>query len=331
MKKGYIFLFVILLIPFNVYALTGSISINCGSNSVKKGDTVTCNVTGNSDESVTGVSAKVAINGNASVVNFVRDTSLWDDTQGSLKNDGVTFFTITSSDGYSGNFNVGTLSLKIADDAQPGNITISLNSLDFVNIDGDDIINGISSNSVTLNVAEPVSNNSGDTNNNAPANDTNNGTSNNSSENATNKAANFPSATLKEDSKLYLTELNVEGYQLDFNKDRLDYLLEIGDETSLNITPVLNDDTLGSYSIDGNSDLTDGSVISIILKPNDDSEEVKYTITISKKNNAVTNELATASSDNDNSMVRIVFFIIIGLLVIVNIARIISNKKKNNV
>lgn len=329
MKKGYIFLFVILLIPFNVYALTGSVSINCGSNTVKKSDTVTCSVTGNSDEAVTGVSAKVSINGNASVSSFTRDTSLWDDTQGSLKNDGVTFFTITSGNGYTGNFNVGTLSLKIADDAQAGNITISLNNLDFVNVDGDDIVNGITSNSVTLNVTEPSSNNgSTDTSNNVTSNNTDNSSSNNSSDN---KAANFPSATLKEDSKLYLTELNVEGYQLNFNKDRLDYLLEIGDETSLNITPVLNDDTLGTYSIDGNSDLADGSVISINLKPNDDGEEVKYTITISKKNNVVTNDLTTTSSNNDNGMVRIVFFVIIGLLVIINIARIISSKKKNNV
>lgn len=316
MKKGYILLFVMLLLPISVHALTGSVSINCGSNTVKKGDTVSCSVTATSDEEVTGVSAKVVINGSASVQNFTRDTSLWDDTQGSLKNDGVTFFTITSGGGYSGNFNVGTLTLKIADDAAPGSVNVSLTSLGFVDSLDEDITTGITANSVALTIEESSSGDSVPPASSEPSN------------NPTTVKPSEEQRKLKEDSKLYLTELQVEGYDLGFDKDILDYVLEIGDEDYLNITPVLNDDTIGSFVVDGNSELVDGSVISIILTPNDEGEEVRYTITISK---TTPDDVITTGDNKDNKMTTIIFASIIGLLAIINIVRILLNKKKKDV
>ena len=325
MKKGYIFLFVILLLPFNVYALTGSVSINCGSNTVKKGDTVACNVVGTSDTAIYGISTKVNISSGAVLEKFDSVGGVWQ--MAGVKNDGVTIYGVTKSDGVSGNFDFGTITMTISNDVQPGNITISLSDFDFVikkeNGQTDDAYEGINGNTATLTVIAESSNNNNSSDNSS--------TNDNSDTKTVEEKTAFFGATLKEDSKLYLTELNIDGYNLNFTKEKLNYLLEIDNEDSLNITPVLNDDSAGSYSIDGNSNLVDGSIISITLKPNDDGEEVKYTITISKQNNYISTTSTTGSSNNKSNLSTIIFGIIIGVLVIINIARILLNKKKKNI
>lgn len=322
MKKGYLLLFVILLLPFNVYALTGSLSINCGSSTVKKGDTVTCSVSGTTDTLIYGVSTVIGISGNASLTKFDAAGDAWE--LSGIKNDGVTIYGITEQTGVNGNFDFGTLNLAIASDAQPGDVTISFSNNIFVvrNEDKDvNVTEGITSSGITINIVA-------DTNNNNDNNNASSSSSNNEEKKPENRAA-FFSTMLKEDSKFYLTELNVEGYDLEFTKDKINYLLKIDDEESLNITPVLNDESLGSYSIDGNSNLTDGSLISIVLTPNDGSEEVKYTITISKEVNNTSDVVML--NDNNKKISTIIFGIIIGALIIINVARIILNKKKNKI
>lgn len=321
MKKGYIFLFVILFIPFSVKALTGSININCGSNTVKKGDTVTCSVTGTSDEVVTAFEADLMISGNASGVSFTSTYDKWEKC--SLTDDKTSVGCYANASDISGNFNFGNLVLKIADDASGsinvGFSNVSLSDSNFHTFD----VSGVSINGATLNIASSEETTT-------PAAETPSETEEKKEEKTTEAKAAFFAATLDTNSKLYLTELNVDGYNLDFSKDKLNYLLSIGEEDSLVITPVLNDESLGSYSIDGNSNLADGSLITITLTPNDGGSEVKYTITISKESNNTLVDTVTTGNSNNKKLSTIIFGIIIGSLVIINIARMLLNKKKNS-
>ena len=321
-KKGYVFLFVMLLLfPLSVRALSGSVSINCGSSSVKPGDTVTCTISANTDEVVTAFEANLSIAGNASPISFVSAYDKWEKC--SLTDDKVSVGCATGYVDISGSFDVGTLNLKVADDAS-GNIVIGLSNLSLpdTNFHGVDT-SGVSINAATLTVETETASggNEGTTTDNG-----NTTTTDNSDKNKSRGSAIFSSAKLEENSKLYLVELNIEGYELDFNKDDLDYELTIGDEDSLNITPVLNDDSIGSYKIVGNFGLSDESKIYIVLTTNDESEKVVYSIAISKRSD---NETIDASTTDNNNVVKIIFGVLIGLLLIINVVRILMNKKKN--
>ena len=154
MKKIKILIFTLLMFafPLTANALSGTFNISCGNDTVTAGSTVQCDVTATSDGIITGLSSKVAIDGAATVSGFDRDTSLWMDTEGSLKNDGVTFFTSASGNGSSGNFNIGTLSLKIADDAEPGDITVSLTNIQVCDENDNDYTTGFTGGSATITV-----------------------------------------------------------------------------------------------------------------------------------------------------------------------------------
>ena len=100
--------------------------------------------------------------------------------------------------------------------------------------------------------------------------------------------------------------IEVIGYNLNFNKNKKDYTLVIGNETSLDFQ--INRDA-DKYLIAGNRDLKNGSVITITVN---DIEKQTYIITIKRKRKAA-----------------IYLIGIIGLLVLANLIRIIvKNKKK---
>ena len=100
--------------------------------------------------------------------------------------------------------------------------------------------------------------------------------------------------------------ITVSGYELNFDPDKKDYTLEIGNESSLSIN--VNRDTK-KYKIEGNRDLQNGSLITITVLSDDGDK--KYVISISKKGNYT------------------MYFIgAIGLLLVINIIRIIIRGKK---
>ena len=102
--------------------------------------------------------------------------------------------------------------------------------------------------------------------------------------------------------------LNIEvvGYELGFNKDVLEYTLKIGNEEKLSFN--INIDSK-KYSIKGNENLKNGSVITITVN---DEKKVTYIINIKKKENYT-----------------IYFIGIISVLLFLNIIRmIVKNKKK---
>ena len=101
-------------------------------------------------------------------------------------------------------------------------------------------------------------------------------------------------------------EINVEGYDLNFDENIYSYTLKIKNEKSLKITSNVKD-----ISIKGNDKLENGSLITITVF-NDDGSKT-YNIKIEKSKSYV-----------------YIFISVISLLLVINIIRIVLKKKKNN-
>ena len=84
-----------------------------------------------------------------------------------------------------------------------------------------------------------------------------------------------------EDINTYLSSIIIDGYRLDFNKVVLNYNLEIGNETSLQIRCTPEDEN-AKVEIEGNNDLKNKSVIKIKVSTEDGNQKV-YSITVIKK------------------------------------------------
>ena len=92
MKKvfGYLILLMIMILPLQAKALTGSIKISCDKENYALSETATCKVTGTSQEGVYSISANIGnMKGNFNV-EFKTDSSLW---QGSGENGEIKLYT----------------------------------------------------------------------------------------------------------------------------------------------------------------------------------------------------------------------------------------------
>ena len=107
----------------------------------------------------------------------------------------------------------------------------------------------------------------------------------------------------KEEEDLAIT---IDGYDINFNKDIKEYTLTINDESSLKIN-VNRDSKL--YKIAGNRDLQNGSIITVTIT--EDKKDITYIINIKKKTSYM-----------------MYFAGVIGLLIVINLIRIVVNNKK---
>lgn len=85
------------------------------------------------------------------------------------------------------------------------------------------------------------------------------------------------------DSDNYLKKLEIENYDISFNKDTLNYTIKIGSESSLNINCILSSDK-ATYVIEGNNNLKNNSVVKIIVTA-ENNETRTYNIHIEKQTN----------------------------------------------
>lgn len=85
------------------------------------------------------------------------------------------------------------------------------------------------------------------------------------------------------DDNNYLKKLEVENYDISFNKDTLNYTIKIGSESSLNINCILSSDK-ATYVIEGNNNLKNNSVVKIIVTA-ENNETRTYNIHIEKQTN----------------------------------------------
>lgn len=111
-----------------------------------------------------------------------------------------------------------------------------------------------------------------------------------------------------------LKRLTIEGYEIDFDKDRFDYEITIEDETSLNI----DFETLSSVSktvFEGNENLNSAkNIITIKVITSDNKYENNYTITVNKAK-AVFNNLNNVKSKSNYNWIYIFIIIIVNVLI----------------
>lgn len=166
-KISYLIIFTLIVImPINIKALTGSISIKCDKESYSINETATCKVTGTSDEEVKSVAAKVSSE-NLNV-SFVTD-SIW---QGTGDDGNIQLY---SDKGQTGTFNIGTLKISVKDSSYgvvSGIVTLS-------NVKYSDVAVGESQIQVSFVNGSNNSNTDNNSNNNSSNNNYNNGNSGN--------------------------------------------------------------------------------------------------------------------------------------------------------
>lgn len=306
-KKIYLWILPLLVIPIvRVYADT--VSLNCPKE-IEANSEFSCQLSGYTDKGVTSLDIRVITSGDIKYLGFTKD-SYWG---GDGENGRIALY---GADILYNNFNIGIIKFK---NTGGSNNNISLSNISFY--DGND--EKVAVDDISLNVGIKEINNSGGTTNNG-SNNTGNDNSNknddkkdntiidNNKDNSNNidKDNNDNKIDNQEED---ITNIEINGYKIDFNKDIYEYTLSINDEDSLAIEPIINNDKI-TYTISGNEKLVNGSVIKITLLE-DNNTKSEYTIKIIKK---------------EKANYKMIFIAIIGILVIVNIVRIILSRRKKN-
>lgn len=117
----------------------------------------------------------------------------------------------------------------------------------------------------------------------------------------------------------YIKKLEIDGYDIDFNYEKLDYELDYNGEEYLDFNITL-DDSDAEYEIINNKKLAAGSVITIKVTAEDGSIR-EYTITLNEP------QKVSSSSFNKYFIIGGIIFIIIVLIVVIVI---ISKKNKKD-
>jgi len=243
------------------------------------------------------------------VVKFTKTSNIWHDA--SYTNGQVDAYAEDTN--ISGNFDIGDVTVKLPEGVY-GTVTITVNSVIFGDADYNDISTGITGSKADINIEKKEEPSSQVT----PSIPSSEGDKKEEP-----KSTEEPKNTDKDDSsntevdEIYLDDIIVEGYDLNFSKEVYDYILNIKNETSLNITPVVEDE-MADYSISGNENLENGSVISIKVTLSD--KEKIYTIKVQKDD--------TVDKKQGIDYVKIAFIVIISILVLVNLFRLLSRSKR---
>ena len=303
-KKMLVVYLLMLLIPINkVYA--DGISISC-PNEIEKNSEFSCQLMGNTSIEITSFEASLTLEGEIKLISFISDREVW---ASGRENDGLDKISAYGGNNTQGNFNIGTLKFK---NNGSSNI-ITIDNVIFYDTNYKPIvINTISS---KVNVKEDNTS-TGSTNNNG----SNGNSESNTSDNKNNDDVDNSDNTSNNDTDkgYYLSNIEIKGYKIDFSRDVYEYNLKIGNEDVLDITPILEDNN-SSYIISGNDKLVNGSVINIKVITENDDEKV-YTINILKDK-----EIEVAKNNN----YKYIFIVIIGILLIINIVRLLRRRKKN--
>jgi len=305
--KRLLFLMLIFTSPLVVYA--DSISLSC-PDKINEAAEFNCELSGYTDTSVSSLSANIKLSGGLTFVGFIPSRS-W---EGDGANGDIDLYTL---DIKKGTFTIGTLKVK-SDGSTNSSVTVS--SVFFYDEnDKEKTVNSVSKtiqmiDKTTNKADEPSTTNNSDNNNNSNNNEPSNSNSN-TNRNTSNNGNSGQNINTIDSPSFYLIDLKIDGYKLDFIREQTEYTLKINNESTLSITPVLEDNS-SSYEILGNDNLKDGSIVRIQVTTKDGNKET-YRITIKKDNIEKKNYTH-------------IFIIVIGLLVLVNIIRIIISKRKKN-
>lgn len=316
-KKIYLWILPLLVIPI-VRVHADTVSLNCPKE-IEANSEFSCQLSGYTDKGVTSLDIRVITSGDIKYLGFTKD-SYWG---GDGENGRIALY---GADILYNNFNIGIIKFK---NTGGSNNNISLSNISFY--DGND--EKVAVDDISLNVGiKEIYNSSGTTNNgsNNTSNDNsnknddkkdntiidNNKDNSNNIDNTKDNSNNIDKDN--NDNKIDnqeedITNIEINGYKIDFNKEIYEYTLSINDEDSLAIEPIINNDKI-TYTISGNEKLVNGSVIKITLLE-DNNPKSEYTIKIIKK---------------EKANYKMIFIAIIGILVIVNMVRIILSRRKKN-
>lgn len=118
-KNGILLMFLLLLIPMKVNALTGNINMSCSPSVANTNGNIVCNITGTSDEEVSAFSANIGLSSNLEYVDFKADPIWIGDASSNL-------IGLYTDENKIGTFNIGVLTVKVKDNVFDRYETISL-------------------------------------------------------------------------------------------------------------------------------------------------------------------------------------------------------------
>lgn len=229
--KRYLFIIttILMLIPYRVYALGGSISISCDSTTLTVNSTTTCVVNGYSNEEVSAITAKYNTSGEISIIN-VSSSNVW---QG---NGSGGSFDLYTDENKAGNLPIGTFTIKAG--ANVGSGIITFYSVNFSDASyNSNVISGIS---ITINTKaqetptpQPTTPNSNQPTPDVPSENDNVVSDNNHTSNNIDTKNN--DATLK--------SLTISSANINFSSDITEYNLEVSNEVDkVTIDAIANND-----------------------------------------------------------------------------------------
>lgn len=143
MKKWILVGLMSILLPLNVNALSGSVSLKCNKTTLYLNETTTCTLTGYSSEEVSALSARLNASGNISVSD-ISTSSIW---QGDGSDGDIELYTDNNKNG---SFNIATFKVKASSNIGSGKINVT--SVNFT--DASFMEHSVSSNSLEISVEE---------------------------------------------------------------------------------------------------------------------------------------------------------------------------------
>ena len=128
-------------------------------------------------------------------------------------------------------------------------------------------------------------------------------------------------------SNNYLSKLEIEGYEIEFNKDTLEYNIKVSsDVNTLDITAVAEDSS-ARVNIYGNNNFKEGENTVTVVVTAEDGSEKTYTITVDKEvKKEVVDEEDKAEEETNNSQLEKTVIIILIILVIIGLLYLIFKK-----
>lgn len=263
MKKVIFYLITVftLLLPVDLLALSGDLSISCNTTSVKPGQQIKCSVSGNSDGQISMVFANISANGSISIDKF-RAERIWD-----VKTEWPNL-SLSSNDKKPGVFEIGTVYLK-ANSAGTGNFVMS--GITFTGDSGETV--SIANKSVSISVI-----------------------SDNPTPTPTPEPEPEPAPVVKS-SDSSLKSLTVSSGSIDFIPSTLEYNLEVSSNVSTIEIQAVPNDTKSTVKLPDKLSLETGLNTFAIVVTAEDGSTTTYKINVNKLENVIS-ENALLSSLN---------------------------------
>lgn len=263
MKKFIFYLITVftLLLPVDLLALSGDLSISCNTTSVKPGQQIKCSVSGSSDGQISMVFANISANGSISIDKF-RAERIWD-----VKTEWPNL-SLSSNDKKPGVFEIGTVYLK-ANSAGTGNFAMS--GITFTGDSGETV--SVANKSVSISVI-----------------------SDNPTPTPTPEPDPEPAPVVKSNDSS-LKSLTVSSGSIDFVPSTLEYNIDVSSSVSTIEIQAVPNDTKATVKLPDKLSLETGLNTFAIVVTAEDGSTTTYKINVNKLENIIS-ENALLSSLN---------------------------------